>query len=139
VRSTKAPTLQQDPARVADVGYMAGLENSKGGIDGVMASYFDENDLKKQRASNWKEALEGLSPSSQKQLSETSGATDPRSSAVSFDTSVSGTPATRIPTPRGAPSTRKMTNLCVQTQASTLSDSDAAEGTARGHKPPRRA
>jgi hypothetical protein len=40
--------LQQDPARVVDVGYMAGLENSKGGIDGIMASYFDENDLKRQ-------------------------------------------------------------------------------------------
>jgi hypothetical protein len=132
--------LQQDPARVADVGYyMAGLENSKGGIDGVKASYFNEKDLKKQRASNLKEALEVLSPLSQKQLSETSGATDPRSSAVSFDTSVSGTPATCIPPPRRAPSTGKTTNLRVQTQASTLSDSNAAEGNARGHKPPRRA
>jgi hypothetical protein len=54
----------------SDAGYiMAGLENSKkGGIDGVMASYFNEDDLRRQRASDENEALKVVCPSSQKQL-----------------------------------------------------------------------
>jgi hypothetical protein len=41
---------------------MAGLEKSKGGIDGVMASQFNGDDLRRQRALDQKEALEVVSP-----------------------------------------------------------------------------
>ena len=68
-RRRKHASLQGMPDRIGAPGFYTGVENSKGGLDGLELSFFDEDTWRQQRAANHAAALL-LLPSAQKQQAE---------------------------------------------------------------------